>query len=29
VDNTPDGWAKHGGHQDLAEHLRRARTDSR
>jgi ankyrin repeat protein len=29
VDNTPDGWAKHGGHQDLAEHLRRARTDPR
>src|SRR5262245_1581077 len=29
VDNTPDGWAKHGGHQDLAEHLRRARTEPR
>jgi hypothetical protein len=27
VDNTPDGWAKHGGHQDLAEHLTRARTE--
>jgi hypothetical protein len=27
VDNTPDGWAKHGGHQELAEHLTRARTE--
>lgn len=25
VNDTPDGWAKHGGHQDLAEHLARAR----
>jgi hypothetical protein len=29
VDNTPDGWATHGGHQELAEHLRRARTERR
>ena len=27
VGNTPDGWAKHGGHGELAEHLRRARTE--
>lgn len=27
VDNTPDGWAKHGGHQELAEQLRLARTE--
>ena len=25
VDNTPDGWAEHGGHQELAEQLRSAR----
>jgi hypothetical protein len=29
VDNTPAGWAKHGGHQELAEHLVRARTERR
>jgi hypothetical protein len=29
VDSTPDGWAKHGGHQELAEHLTRARTERR
>ena len=27
VDNTPDGWAKHGGHHELAEHLMRARIE--
>jgi hypothetical protein len=26
VSSTPDGWAKHGGHHELAEHLARART---
>ena len=29
VDNTPDGWAKHGGHQELAEHLARVRNERR
>ena len=27
VDNTPDGWAKHGGHHELAEHLTRVRIE--
>jgi hypothetical protein len=27
VASTPDGWAKHGGHHELAEHLRQARTE--
>ena len=25
MDNTPDGWARHGGHHELAEHLARVR----
>ena len=29
VDNTPDAWAKHGGHQELADHLTRARNLTR
>ena len=27
VDNTPAGWAEHGGHHELAEHLTRVRIE--